>query len=401
MPRVSKPSCAVPPLQPDYRDAYRVLLSPTANNKRAQVNDNIDSFKHDAPDCMGVLLVNLGTPDSPERSDVRRFLKEFLWDHRVVEVPRPVWWLVLNGVILNTRPSRSAAAYQKIWTQDGSPLLVISQRQKIALQSQLGKRFAGPIKVALAMRYGNPSIAAGLAELRAAGAHRILVLPLYPQYSATTTASIFDGIAINLRKQRWIPELRFVNHYHDDEGYIQALAGSVKRHWDEHGRSELLLMSFHGIPREYFEKGDPYHCECQKTGRLLAEALGLGQEQWRLSFQSRLGPKEWLRPYTDETLREIATQGVKSVDVICPGFSVDCLETLEEIAMENRDEFLGAGGESYRYIPCLNDQPEHIAVLSDLVADHTLGWPEVDPGYNGAELATLRAKQQARADEMQ
>ncbi len=364
------------------------------------MNNNPENFRHDAPDCMGVLLVNLGTPDSPERGDVRRYLKEFLWDPRVVEVPRPIWWLVLNGVILNTRPGRSAAAYRKIWTPDGSPLLVLSQRQKTALQTRLSDSCPGPVKVALAMRYGNPSIAAGLADLQAAGARRIIVLPLYPQYSATTTASIFDAVTAYFHKQRWLPELRFINHYHDDAAYVRALAATVEQHWEEHGRSDLLLMSFHGIPREYFEKGDPYHCECQKTGRLLADALGLGTEQWRLSFQSRLGPKEWLRPYTDETLRQVAAQGTKSVDVICPGFSVDCLETLEEIAMENRDEFLHAGGESYHYIPCLNDRREHIAALSELIVHHAQGWPEVDPDYDGTALAELRADQRKRADTM-
>ncbi len=337
-------------------------------------------------------MINLGTPDSPSTADVRRYLKEFLWDPRVVEVPRPIWWLVLNLVILNTRPRRSAAAYRKVWTEQGSPLLTISVAQQKALQQALSKRLAVPVKLALAMRYGKPSIGAALDELHAAGARRVLVLSLYPQYSATTTASVFDGIANELKRRRWLPELRFINHFHDHPGYIRALAESVTRHWAEHGRPERLVMSFHGIPREYFEAGDPYHCECQKTGRLLAEALGLDQGQWQLTFQSRLGPKEWLRPYTDESLRALGEQGVKKVDVICPGFSADCLETLEEIAMENRDVFLEAGGEDYRYIPCLNDSADHIVLLGDLVERHLQGWTQAGDIPTPAELAERRVR---------
>jgi ferrochelatase len=328
-------------------------------------------FHHDAPDCLGVLLTNLGTPDSCSRADVRRYLGEFLWDSRVVEVPRPLWWLVLNLVILNTRPRRSAAAYQRVWTDAGSPLLVISKQQEAALQDKLAQQSDYPVKVALAMRYGNPSIAAGLAELRRAGARRILVLPLYPQYSATTTASTFDAVAAELRRWRWLPEVRFVNHYHDEPAYIDALAASVQAFQAANGMPDRLLMSFHGIPRDYFMAGDPYHCESHKTARLLAAKLGLDKTQWQLSFQSRLGPREWLRPYTDETLRKLAGEGVRKIQVICPGFSADSLETLEEIAMENRDTFLEAGGETYEYIPCLNADPGHIGMLAWLVTRHT------------------------------
>jgi ferrochelatase len=337
-------------------------------------------------------MVNLGTPDSPSTADVRRYLKEFLWDPRVVEVPRPIWWLVLNLVILNTRPKRSAAAYRKIWTEQGSPLLTISLGQQKTLQRSLDKRLSIPVHVALAMRYGKPSIGAALDELQAAGARRVLVLPMYPQYSATTTASVFDGIANELKRRRWLPELRFINDFHDYPGYIQTLADSVTRHWSEHGRPERLVMSFHGIPRDYFEAGDPYYCECQKTGRLLAETLGLDKDQWQLTFQSRLGPKEWLRPYTDESLRALGEQGVKKVDVVCPGFSADCLETLEEIAMENREVFLEAGGADYRYIPCLNDSEDHIAMLSDLVEHHLQGWTRADDIPTPTELAERRAR---------
>lgn len=334
---------------------------------------NIETFRHDQSERIGVLLVNLGTPDAPDRASVRRYLKEFLWDPRVVEVPRLIWWVLLNLVILNTRPARSAKAYQKVWSDAGSPLLAISQRQHDALSEALA-RMGRPVAVALGMRYGNPKIGSALRELRDAGARKVVVLPLYPQYSATTTASIFDAVTDELRQWRWLPELRFINHYHDDPRYIAALADSVRRHRAEHGDADRLLMSFHGIPEEYFHKGDPYFCECQKTARLLVDALGLGPDRWQVSFQSRLGPKQWLQPYTDQTLEALAADGVKSIQVICPGFASDCLETLEEIAMENRDIFLEAGGERYEYIPCLNDSVANIDLLASLVEQHTQGW---------------------------
>jgi ferrochelatase len=346
--------------------------------------DKHSDFHHDGAECLGVLLTNLGTPDSCSRADVRRYLGEFLWDPRVVEIPRPLWWLVLKLVILNTRPRRSAAAYRRVWTDAGSPLLLISRQQEAALQEKLAQQPGYPVKVVLAMRYGNPSIAAGLQALRQAGARRILVLPLYPQYSATTTASTFDAVAAELRRWRWLPEMRFVNHYHDEPAYIGALAGSVQAYQAQHGTPDRLLMSFHGIPKDYFMAGDPYHCESHKTARLLAEKLGLDNTHWQLSFQSRLGPREWLRPYTDETLRKLAAEGVRRVQVICPGFSADCLETLEEIAMENRETFLKAGGETYEYIPCLNAEPAHIDMLAGLIAKHTGGWL---PAQTSAERA--------------
>jgi len=337
---------------------------------------NLQNYRHQQRGRTGVLLVNLGTPEGPDSGSVRRYLKEFLWDPRVVEMARPLWWLVLNGVILNTRPGRSAKAYQKIWTDEGSPLLTISRRQREALAAELGDRRGEAMPVALGMRYGKPSIRSALEQLRDTGVRQILVLPLYPQYSATTTASIFDAVSSELRGWRWIPELRFVNHYHDDPAYIAALADSVRRHRGATGSTERLLMSFHGIPEEYFHKGDPYFCECHKTGRLLADALQLGKDEWQLSFQSRLGPKQWLQPYTDHTLEAMAKQGIKSVHVICPGFSADCLETLEEVAMENREVFLAAGGERYEYIPCLNDETAHIAMLAGLVERHCQGWDD-------------------------
>ena len=332
------------------------------------------SFRHDAPECTGILVVNLGTPDAPDTKAVRRYLKEFLWDPRVVEMARPLWWLVLNLIILNLRPRRSAHAYAKVWTGEGSPLLVISRRQRDALQAALQEKFGAGVRVALAMRYGNPSIAAGLEELRQAGAQRLLVLPLYPQYSATTTASTFDAVTRVLQTWRWLPEMRFINHYHDFPAYIEALADSVRNYWSEHGQPERLVMSFHGIPEDYFHAGDPYHCECQKTGRLLAAALDLPAERWLLTFQSRLGPKQWLQPYTDETLSALGKEGVKNVHVICPGFSADCLETLEEISLQNRETFLAIGGENLGYIPCLNEDPVHITALLQLAEQHAGDW---------------------------
>jgi ferrochelatase len=318
----------------------------------------------------GVLLVNLGTPDSPSVADVRSYLKEFLWDPRVVKMARPVWWLVLNLVILNTRPKRSAAAYAKVWTEEGSPLLVISRQQQQALQAKFDQQSDGTVKVVLAMRYGTPSIAAGLDELRAAGVQDIRVLPLYPQYSDTTTAAVHDAVTAALQGGAWQPQLNYVDSYYDHPSYINALADSVRHYQSIHGIPEKLVMSFHGIPEDYVEAGDPYAGECEETARLLADALGLSSQQWCQTYQSRLGPKQWLQPYTIEQLVVLAENGVRKVQVVCPGFSVDCLETLEEIALENRAAFLEAGGEAYDYIPCLNDHPDHINLFAELVTQN-------------------------------
>lgn len=326
--------------------------------------------------CLGVLLINLGTPDAPTPGAVRRYLVEFLSDPRVVEWPRWLWWPVLHGVILRIRPRRSARLYRKIWTDEGSPLLQISRRQTQALQSILENRLPGPVKVALAMRYGAPSIAAGLEALREGGAHRIVVLPLYPQYSATTTASTFDAVADTLKTWRRLPELRMVSDYHDDPGYIAALAARIAAHWGAHDRAERLLFSFHGIPLRYARAGDPYPKQCQRTAERVAQCLQLPAERWRVAFQSRFGREEWLKPYTNQTLREWADSGLRSVDVVCPGFAADCLETLEEIAQLNRDIFLAAGGERFHYIPALNDDPRHIAALAELVVKQACGWFE-------------------------
>lgn len=341
---------------------------------------NETGFRHDAPEVLGVLLLNLGTPDAPTVPAVRRYLAEFLSDSRVVELPRFLWWPILHGIILRLRPRRSAKAYRSVWTTQGSPLLAIAKRQAAALQDRLGARMPGPVRVELAMRYGNPSIGSALACLRSANARRLLVLPLYPQYSATTTASTFDAVTGELSSWRWLPEVRFVNQYHDRQGFIAALADSVRAYWADRGEPDRLLFSFHGIPKEYFLNGDPYYCQCYKTARLTASALGLGRERWQLSFQSRVGNKEWLKPYTDETLKQWGREGIERVQVICPGFSADCLETLEEIAVENRDYFLGVGGKDFGYIPALNEDASHMDMLADLVRQHAAGWPEAGGG---------------------
>lgn len=317
---------------------------------------------------LGILLTNLGTPDTPTASALRRYLAEFLWDRRVVDVPRPLWWLILHGIILRTRPARSARLYRKVWTEAGSPLLLIAQRQQALLQQALDARWPGRSRVALGMRYGNPSIATALTELRAGGVQQILVLPLYPQNSCSTTASTLDAVAEALRATRDVPTLRFVADYHADAAYIDALAASVREAQEADGPVQRLLFSFHGTPERYRREGDPYYQQCLTTARLAAERLGLHDGQWQVSFQSRFGREPWLQPYTDEVLKQLPAQGVTRVQVICPGFSADCLETLEEIAEENREVFLHAGGESFQYIPALNDRPDHIAALADIVA---------------------------------
>ncbi|HWQ93945.1 MAG TPA: ferrochelatase [Gammaproteobacteria bacterium] len=352
-------------------------------------------YCHGTAPTTGVLLTNLGTPDAPTPAALRRYLAEFLWDPRVVEAPRWLWWLALHGVILRIRPARSAHAYQKIWTAQGSPLLANSRSQAEAVKQALQARFDGRVVVALGMRYGTPSIREALEQLRAAQVRRILVFPLYPQYSASTTASTFDAVSQVLKTWRWLPELRMINHYHDDTGYISAVANSIREAWRNRPPAERLMFSFHGLPKRYLLQGDPYHCECHKTARLIAEQLNLPEDRWQVAFQSRFGREEWLKPYADHTLQEWAKAGVKSADVVCPGFSADCLETLEEVAMQNRDIFLNAGGESYHYIPALNDHPEHIKALVHLIELHTQGWPELnanaDQQSRDAEMSKRRA----------
>lgn len=322
---------------------------------------------------IGVLLSNLGTPDSPSVSDVRRYLKEFLSDPRVVNMPKLLWWPMLNFVILNTRPKRSARAYAKIWTDKGSPLLSISQQQAGALQRALDEQ-QQLFQVELAMRYGSPSIAAGLRSLEEKGIQKVVVLPLYPQFSDTTTSSTADAIQHVTSKLARPPVINFIQYYYDHPAYIEALANSVRKVWSEQGRAEKLLMSFHGIPQDYADAGDPYPAQCRQTAKRLASALKLDDQEWVLTFQSRLGPKQWVQPYTDKTLETMAQSGLKNIQVICPGFSADCLETLEEIQMENREVFLGSGGEAYQYIPCLNSDAEHIQMMVSLVLGQSRDW---------------------------
>ena len=353
-------------------DTYVNKKSETVSSERSE----------DAP--LGVLLTNLGTPDAPTKPALRRYLRQFLWDPRVVELPRWVWWPILHGVVLRLRPSRSAHAYNRIWTNEGSPLLVNSRRQQAALAAELRDRTDKPVEVELGMRYGNPSIPGALSALQAKGVDRLLVLPLYPQYSAATTASTFDMIARTLGAWRYIPQFQMVNHYYDHPGYIRAVADSIREHWERSGRADRLLFSFHGMPKRSTEAGDPYYHECRRSAELIARALELNEGQWYVAFQSRFGFAEWLRPYTIDTLKEWGGAGVKSVDVVCPGFSSDCLETLEEIAMLNREAFLSAGGQSYHYIPALNDRADHIRALADLVMDNLRGWVEEAGRAHGA-----------------
>lgn len=332
------------------------------------------AFEHDTPPRTGVLLVNLGTPEEPTAKALRPYLREFLGDPRVIEWPAWLWKTILNGIILNVRPKKSAKLYASIWTKEGSPLLLYSQSIANKLQAALEATWGDSIRVALAMRYGRPAIKEKLAEFRAANVQRILVLPLFPQYSATTTATIYDIVFDELRRYRWMPELRTITGYHDQPLYVQALADSIRAFWNRNGRSAKLLYSFHGIPQSYFKKGDPYYCFCQKTARLVSENLGIGQDEYRVCFQSRFGPEEWLQPYTDKTLEQLAHDGLESIDTICPGFAVDCLETLEEMAVQNKEIFQEAGGKQYHYIPCLNDSARQLALITDLAKQHLQGW---------------------------
>jgi protoporphyrin/coproporphyrin ferrochelatase len=352
-------------------------------------------FSHEQPQRVGLLLCNLGTPDEPTAPALRRYLAEFLSDPRVVEIPKPLWWLILHGVILRVRPAKSAAKYASIWMPEGSPLKVWTQRLALRLQGNLGE--AGHhVLVRYAMRYGNPSMASELDALKAAGATRILIVPAYPQYCAATTASIVDAVNAWSVRQRRLPELRHINHYHDDPGYIEALAQQVRRHWLGAGRAPVLVMSFHGVPARTLRLGDPYHCHCHKTARLLATALGLQPSQYRVTFQSRFGRAKWLEPYTEPTLVALAQQGVAEVDVICPGFVADCLETLEEIAQEAKEAFAHAGGKQLRYIACLNDQTLWVQALTALCTTHLQGWPtQADPQASAAIQARATQRQAA------
>ena len=351
-------------------------------------------FKHGQPARTGVLLCNLGTPDEPTAAATRRYLAQFLSDPRVVEIPPAVWKPLLHGVILRTRPAKSAAKYQAIWTPEGSPLMVWSRKQATMLRGYLGER-GHDVSVRLAMRYGNPSVASQLDELKARGCTRILVVPLYPQYSGTTTASVVDAVADWARQTRHVPELRFVHRFHDDPGYIRALTRVVHEHWQSHGRPDKLVISFHGVPQRTLTLGDPYHCECVKTARLLAERLALKEDEWVLSFQSRFGKAKWLEPATQTVLEQLGHVGTGRVDVVCPGFVSDCLETLEEIAIEGQQAFKAAGGQEFHYIRCLNDHPAWLAALSEIVQQHLQGWP-TRGGVDELERAHTQERARAR-----
>jgi ferrochelatase len=331
-------------------------------------------YSHDRPGCTGVLVTNLGTPDEPTAGAVRRYLAEFLSDPRVIETPRILWWPILHGIILRVRPRRSARAYRKIWTEQGSPLLQLSERLVAGLREKFKGTNSSPLQFRLGMRYGKPSIEQALETLRTAGVTRLLVLPLYPQYSAPTTASTFDAVSAVLQRWRWLPELRFIASYHDHPAYLDTLAESVRSHWQQHGQGERLLMSFHGLPLDYFLAGDPYFCQCQRTARELAKRLSLSGGQWAVTFQSRFGPRQWLQPYTDKTLEAWGQREIGNIDVMCPGFAIDCLETLEEIQLQNAEIFRAAGGGELRYIPALNDSAEHTTALMRLINEHTQGW---------------------------
>jgi ferrochelatase len=339
----------------------------------------------------GVLIVNLGTPEAPTASALRRYLGQFLADRRVVEIPRLVWMPILHGIILRVRPAKSAAKYASIWMKDGSPLRVWTVRQEALLQGWLGEQ-GHQVVVKHAMRYGQPAIDQTLSQMKAEGVNRVLVVPMYPQYSAATTASVMDEVYAWCQRTRWMPELRHINHFHDDAGYLDALAASVRQHWQANGRHRKLVMSFHGMPQRTLMLGDPYHCHCLKTGRLLAERLGLAPEEVVVTFQSRFGSAKWLEPYTEPTLVKLAQSGVDSVDVICPGFVADCIETLEEINMEAREAYLQAGGKAYAYIPCLNDRPEWVRALGQLTLQHLQGWPTT--AAQMPDAATLAAQRQ-------
>ncbi len=348
-------------------------------------------YAHGQMPRTAVVLCNLGTPDAPTPAAVRRYLAQFLSDPRVIEIPKPLWWLILHGLILRIRPAKSARKYASIWTPEGSPLKVWTDKQATMLAGYLGER-GHRLEVRYAMRYGQPAIGTVLDELKAAGVTRVLVLPLYPQYSGPTTASVYDAVMSWAAQVRHLPELRFVNHFHDDPGYIKALVRRVSDHWLANGRPDRLVLSFHGVPQRTLMRGDPYHCECLKTGRLLGEALGLTSTQWVVTFQSRFGKAKWLQPYTEPTLIEMGRQGVGRVDVLCPGFVADCLETLEEISLEARSAFIQAGGKEFHYLPCLNDQHQWIDALAMIAMQHLQGWPTKPLPQEAQNLAASKAR---------
>ncbi|MEM9556061.1 MAG: ferrochelatase [Acidobacteriota bacterium] len=355
------------------------------------------NYDHGEISAVGVLVVNLGTPESPTAKGLRPYLKQFLSDPRVVEESRPLWWLILNAIVLTVRPKRSAEAYARIWTDEGSPLLVTSRRLTEAIGERLSERFDSPIHCRLAMSYGEPSIPRMMDELKELGCRRLLLLPLYPHYSSSTVGSVFDAVVKELLTWRWVPELRTIHQYHDEPAYIEALARRVRRLWDDDGEPDVLVTSYHGIPRRYFLNGDPYHCQCQKTTRLLRELMGLPDERVVVTFQSLFGKEVWLQPYTEDTLHAMPGGGVGHVDVMCPGFAVDCLETLDEIDIEYREVFEEAGGTTFRYVPCLNDDEDHANLLADVASRHLAGWAAPSGTYDAEQAAAEAEATRERA----
>lgn len=340
-------------------------------------------YEHGDQLKVGILLANLGTPDAPTAKALRPYLKQFLSDTRVVEIPRAIWWFILNGIILVIRPKKSAAKYAQVWMPEGSPLMVYAQRQTKMLQGYLGQKIKSPFAVELGMSYGNPTMQSAIEKLKAQHCDRILVFPLFPQYAASSTGSALDAVWKVLLKMRNVPGIRTVRGYHDHPAYIAALEKSVLKHWEINGRpdfttGEKLVMSFHGVPKVHLTKGDSYHCTCHKTARLLAESLGLSKGQYLVAFQSRFGKQEWLKPYLANTLQDLGKAKTKRIDIICPGFSSDCLETLEEIAMEGKHIFKSNGGGDYQYIPALNDNDAWIHALTQIALENLNGWVSVE-----------------------
>ena len=349
-----------------------------------------DNFSHGDERKIGILLVNLGTPDEPTTLAVRRYLGEFLSDPRIVEIPKFVWWIILNLIILNIRPRKSRDLYKKIWLENGSPLLVISKKivQKIRDSKSISDK--KHVIVNLAMRYGNPSIKSALENFKNQNIDRLAIIPMFPQYSAATTASIFDKVTIEIQKWRNIPDIRFLSTYHDNPAYISACSNKIKSFWEKEEKSEKLVFSFHGLPQVNLHKGDPYHCYCHKTARMIASELGLKEEDYIVTFQSRFGNQVWLQPYTDEVLENLAKSKISSVDVFCPGFLCDCLETLEEINMQSRDNFIACGGKSFNYIPALNDDEKNIKAMEKIILDEISSWDNVHLNLEENLMATKK-----------
>lgn len=348
-------------------------------------------YRHGTPQRTGVLLINLGTPEAPTAAALRPYLQEFLSNPRVIELPRLIWWPILHGFILPFRPKQSAEKYAKIWMPEGSPLKVHTERQTALLRAALDQRLSNPPVVDYAMNIGNPSVASALTRMQTLGCEQILILPLFPQYAASSTAAAMDNVFAALSHMRNQPAIRTIKQYHDDPGYIDALAQNIRDYWHVHGRPDKLIISFHGTPRASLDKGDPYHCACQKTGRLLAEALSLQPNEYAVCFQSRFGKAKWLTPYTATTLMELGNEHIRRVDVVCPGFVADCLETLEEIAMEVKDIFINAGGKEFHYIPCLNERNDWIQALADIACRNLHGWLEEQASEEACQLSKKRA----------